>query len=411
MSSAAEPLPRDVAGVGRPAGEPVVQQEGKAHMRDNASKGRWTHHGGDVSSWTATDGEVTYYGKYTDDKGVRRKRRLKALSLKQARQRLSEIKDSVRAGTYVDPYEERERQRQERAQRVLFEDLAERFIQEYKPRSGDLGYYEEQRKVWLQFFKGRVVREITPGDVRAMLRKRLEVVGPSTARKNVIAVGTLFRWAIREGVLETNPADSVRVKRPQDPASNSRPLTEDEYGRLLAACPNWLAALVRWACCTGMDKGMCLRLRWAALDLRRDGDRIVSGGFKLIRGKTGKAIRQVLNEDAIAALDEAARARHTSGVVFLDDRSQPVEEKALDWALGKALKAAEVQGASFRTFRHTFATRALRSGVYPRVVAQMMGHSTAFITERYMHVADDMLEEAAQRMSGAREPRRERVVG
>jgi len=381
-------------------------------MSDSATKGRWTHHGGGISSWSARDGEITYYGKFTDPQGVRRKRRLKpAPSLKQARQRLSEIRDSVRAGSYVDPYEERERQAQERTQRVLFEDLAGRFIQEYKPRSGDLAYYEEQRKVWLQFFEGCVVREITHADVREMLRKRLEKVGPSTARKNVIALGTLFRWAIQEEIIEQNPADSVHVRRPSDPASDSRAMTDDEYKRLFAASPNWLAALVRWACSTGMDKGMCERLRWPDLNLERDGTRVVSGGFKLIRGKTGKAIRQVLNEDAVAALNEARRASHTSGVVFLDDSSQPVEEKALDWALGKALKAAGVVGANFRTFRHTFATRALRAGIHPRVVAQMMGHSTAFITERYMHVADDMLEQAAQAMSGIRQARRRRVVG
>jgi len=30
----------------------------------------------------------------------------------------------------------------------------------------------------------------------------------------------------------------------------------------------------------------------------------------------------------------------------------------------------------------------------------VMGHSNAFITERYMHVADDQLETAAEAMSG-----------
>ncbi|MEE8537196.1 MAG: tyrosine-type recombinase/integrase, partial [Acidobacteriota bacterium] len=247
-------------------------------------------------------------------------------------------------------------------------------------------------------------------DVREMLRKRLEKVGPSTARKNVISIGTLFRWAVMEGIIESNPADSVRVKRPPEPASDSRAMTDDEYTRLLAVCPNWLAALVRWACSTGMDKGMCQRLRWTDLDLERAGTRIVAGVFKLIRGKTGKAIRQVLNEDAIAALNEARRASHTSGLLFLDERSHPIEEKALDLALGKALKASEVRGVTFRTFRHTFATRALRAGVHPRVVGQMMGHATAFITERYMHVADEMLSDAARAMSGRPVARQERMV-
>ncbi len=66
-------------------------------MSDNMNRGKWTPHGGGIVSWRATDGTITYYGKYTDLKGVRRKRRLKAISLKQARLSLSEIKDSIRA--------------------------------------------------------------------------------------------------------------------------------------------------------------------------------------------------------------------------------------------------------------------------------------------------------------------------
>jgi integrase len=108
----------------------------------------------------------------------------------------------------------------------------------------------------------------------------------------------------------------------------------------------------------------------------------------------------VLSERAIEVLNRAAKVRHATGIVFLDSDAQPIEEKALDWALGCAYKAAKITGCNFRTFRHTFATRALRRGVPVPVVAKMMGHSTTFITERYMHVADDQLEAAAKAMSG-----------
>ena len=77
-----------------------------------------------------------------------------------------------------------------------------------------------------------------------------------------------------------------------------------------------------------------------------------------------------------------------------------MEERALECALVRAYREAGMSGCNFRTFRHTFATRALRRGVAREVVAKMMGHSTAFITERYMHVADDQLQAAAAALSG-----------
>src|SRR6266571_7691779 len=88
------------------------------------------------------------------------------------------------------------------------------------------------------------------------------------------------------------------------------------------------------------------------------------------------------------------------GIIFLDAKAQPIQEKALEWAIRKAYGAVGLEGFNFRTFRHTFATRALRRGIPREVVAKMMGHSTAFITERYMHVADDQLRAAAKAMSG-----------
>lgn len=279
--------------------------------------------------------------------------------------------------------------------------LVEQFLASYRSR-GRTDYYEEKARRWLeQFGKDILVADIGPLQVERYRNARLEKASASTVRKDIISLGTLFRWAMTKGLAAENPADPLRVKRPREPAGESRALTEDEYSRLLEACPNWLAAIVRWACHTGMDKGMVQRLRWSDLELQRDGSRVVSGSFKLLRSKTGKPIRQVLSTLAIEALNMARRVRHASDAIFLDAGSQPIDEKALDWALGKALKAAELQGVNFRTFRHSFATWALRSGVHPTVLAKMMGHSTAFITERYMHVADDMLEKAAKLMGGS----------
>ncbi len=121
-----------------------------------------------------------------------------------------------------------------------------------------------------------------------------------------------------------------------------------------------------------MDRGLIRSLRWQDLELDRPDGQIVAGRFAMLRSKTGKVIRQELSRGAVEALRQASRNRHTRGIV----------------------------GCNFRTFRHTFATRALRRGVPREVVAKMIGHVTAFITERYMHVADDQLLAAARALNG-----------
>ncbi|MCZ6779928.1 MAG: site-specific integrase, partial [Acidobacteria bacterium] len=332
----------------------------------------------------------------------------KAGSSKRAAERLRlRIESEINEGKH-NPVALRQELRGGEKRGLTFGNLVEQFLASYRSR-GRSRYYAKEAKIWLAYFGSEtLVSDIGAIQVERFRNERLERVGPSSVRKDLISLGTLFRWAMKRGLVSENPADPISVKRPPEPAGESRGLTTEEYERLVSLGPNWLSIVVAWACNTGMDKGMVFRIRWSDLDLQRTGKLIVAGTLKFLRGKTGKPVRQILSSPAIDALNQAQKVRHTSRVVFLNDSSQPIEEKALDWALAKAFKAAGLQGVSFRTFRHTFATWALRSDVHPTVLAKMMGHSTTFITERYMHVADDMLAEAARKMSGSNTATRRR---
>ncbi len=283
-----------------------------------------------------------------------------------------------------------------------FEAVLDEFLKCYRPRSGNMRYYLQRSKLWRVFFKGHCIGDITEGDVLEFRNKRRDEASSSTVRKDLISLGTFFGWARQKGYVSTNPADARHVKRPResfDP-QQVRWLSDEEFVRLKGVAPAWLNAVITWAIETGMDRGKILRLRWQELDLDRSGGRIIGGGFAMQRDKTGKPVRQVLADGAIEALRRASRTRQASGNIFLNERGQPIDEKALEWALGKTYGEAGISGCNFRTFRHTFATRALRRGIAREVLAKMMGHSTAFITERYMHVADDQLRAAARALSG-----------
>jgi len=71
-------------------------------------------------------------------------------------------------------------------------------------------------------------------------------------------------------------------------------------------------------------------------------------------------------------------------------------------AEGGALRTGrfDLDGAArFHDLRHTAATLMLSAGVHPKVVSEMLGHSSVAITlDRYSHVVPTMQEEAALRI-------------
>ena len=66
-------------------------------------------------------------------------------------------------------------------------------------------------------------------------------------------------------------------------------------------------------------------------------------------------------------------------------------------ALNYLLAAAGIEHANFHALRHTFATRAIESGMQPKVLQKLLGHASIKTTmDRYVHVTDDSMSAAVQ---------------
>jgi integrase len=68
-----------------------------------------------------------------------------------------------------------------------------------------------------------------------------------------------------------------------------------------------------------------------------------------------------------------------------------------------AAKEAGVEGVSFHSLRHAFASRMISRGVFPTVLARLMGHESSVVTERrYIHLFDALRTDGAVRLAMAR---------
>ena len=61
----------------------------------------------------------------------------------------------------------------------------------------------------------------------------------------------------------------------------------------------------------------------------------------------------------------------------------------MQYKLKQYLGELGIEGATFHTLRHTFATRCIEAGVDSRTLSAILGHSTIVTTlDRYVHISE-----------------------
>jgi integrase len=88
-------------------------------------------------------------------------------------------------------------------------------------------------------------------------------------------------------------------------------------------------------------------------------------------------------------------------LVFCQENGRPIDPRQ-DWDDWKdILSASGLRDARVHDGRHTAGTLMIESGISPRVVMEVLGHSSMRMMVRYTHVGSPLAQDAAQRMGDA----------
>ena len=219
--------------------------------------------------------------------------------------------------------------------------------------------------------------------------------------------------AMHWGLIPRNPTEVVVPPRPIKREMTA--LTQEQFGRLLASTrddhwhPLWV--LLGTA---GLRVGEALGLRWDDIDLdrrrlaiRRALQRQQAAGLVFIPPKTRTSRRSVrLSRLACWALTEHRERQRNHitgnadwqehGLVFPNRRGDPLESSSVTSALDRALRLAELPRIRVHDLRHTVVSVLLEAGAHPKVVQDLLRHSTVLLTlDTYSHVTDTLSSQAA----------------
>jgi integrase/recombinase XerD len=219
----------------------------------------------------------------------------------------------------------------------------------------------------------------------------------STARA-LVAVRGLHRFAVREGLVDTDPAREVRP--PAAPRRLPKALPVDDVLRLLDTArgdaPSTLRdrALLEVLYSTGARISEAVGLDLDDIDPH---ERTV-----MLDGKGGKQRLVPIGRPALEALDAylvrvrpglAAHGRGTPAV-FLNLRGGRLSRQSAWQALKTAAEHAGITASvSPHTLRHSFATHLLEGGADVRVVQELLGHASVTTTQIYTLVTVTTLRE------------------
>ena len=246
-------------------------------------------------------------------------------------------------------------------------------------------------------------------------------LAPATVLRTHRVLSRALKVAMQRSKVARNVAtlvDPPLVKR----AKTALPFDAGEARQVLAAAADQRNA-ARWtvALAVGLRQSEALGLQWSDIDLstgtlsvRRGLHRVAGKGLVYEEPKSERSRRtlalpsqlvEALKAHQAAQLEErraAGSVWHDHDLVFAQANGDPIDRHA-DWQAWKALlRKAGLREVRLHDGRHTAATLLLSSGVHPRVVMELLGHSQMrTTTDTYSHVMPALAREAADRMGDA----------
>jgi integrase len=254
-------------------------------------------------------------------------------------------------------------------------------------------------------------------------RKDGSGLGPAAVKNVHKTIRRALADALKWGLVARNVADLAEP--PRQIAPQIETWTSDDLRTFLEGASEdrhyaaWLLAAS-----TGMRRGEILGLKWSDVDLTR-GRLTIRRALVLAKNiptwsepKTPRSRRSVpLTQDVTAALKthkaaqaqerlKAGAAYDDQGLVFCNEDGTLLRPDTFRKRFRKLVVDAGVPPLKLHGLRHTWATIALQVGIHPKVVSEILGHSSISITlDTYSHVIPALEEDAAERVSALFSPR------
>lgn len=254
------------------------------------------------------------------------------------------------------------------------------------------------------YFNGAAIRnlnQITQSNLSKYIAHKIEddKISPNTSNCIIKNVRAFINWAIRNNYATTNQLSGMaRYKTSKLPP---RYFSKDEINAVLAAAQAaGIGDFATTAIYTGMRFSELVRLTWGDIDFTRDEITVrisKSGKFRVIplHPELKRQLKPAAGPKASACFSMTGK-----------DGYKPYYHK-LAAIIGQAEKILSKRTKEkydfgrigWHTFRHTFASHLIMSGVDLVTVSKLLGHADIKTTMIYSHLSQEHLRDGVKKLS------------
>ena len=277
-------------------------------------------------------------------------------------------------------------------------------------------YHQILRSHILPALGTQKIQDLEPEDVLSFLRS-LKNNDHDLSIKTITDIWAVLRMILQYGkVLNTINVSMERLSLPNRETPKIAVLTKSEQETLEKVLRNSndhsLCIAVLLALYTGLRIGEICGLRWEDLDAESRTLRVSRTVLRIrnLNPESHERTKLVVQKPKssqskrsipipVFLFSEMDRERKPDSYYVLTGTENPTEPRNLQKRLHTFLKHHGMQGYSFHSLRHTFATRCIECGMDVKSLSEIMGHAAVSTTmQMYVHPSMDTKREQINKM-------------